>query len=60
MVVAGRREDAEDVVHFLLRVSLARNGSDLREVDLVSQFRLVLVLVYREAVRAQDEVYGLP
>jgi hypothetical protein len=48
------------VVHLLLRVSLARDGSDLGEVDLVAQLRLVLVLVDGEAVGAQDEVDGLP
>ena len=60
VVVAGGREDAEDVFHLLLRVSLARDGRDLGEVDLVSQFRLVLVLVDGEAVWAQDGVDGLP
>ena len=60
VVVAGGREDAKDMLHLLLRVSLARDGRDLGEVDLVAQLRLVLVLVDGEAVGAQDEVDGLP
>jgi hypothetical protein len=48
------------VVHLLLRVSLAGDGGDLGEVDLMAQLGLVLVLVDGEAVWAQDKVDGLP
>lgn len=60
VVVAGGGEDAKDVVHLLLRVSLAGDGGDLGEVDLVAQLGLVLVLVDGEVVWAQDKVDGLP
>lgn len=60
VVVAGRGEDAKDVVHLLLRVSLAGDGSDLGKVDLMAQLGLVLVLVDGEAIWAQDKVDGLP
>jgi hypothetical protein len=60
VVVAGRREDAKDVVHLLLRVLLAGDGGDFGEVDLVAQLGLGLVLVERQAVGAQDDVDGLP
>ena len=60
VVVAGRREDAEDVVHLLLGVLLAGDGGDLGQVDLVPQLGLGLVLVDGQAVGAQDEVDSLP
>lgn len=60
MVIASGREDAEDVVQFLLGVLLAGDGGDLREVDLVAQLSLGLVLVYGQAIRPQDNVDRLP
>ena len=60
MVVACRREDAEDVVHLLLGVPLASDSGDFGEVDLMTQFSLCFVLVDGQAVRAQDDVDWLP
>ena len=60
MVIASGREDAEDVVQLLLGVLLAGDGGDLREVDLVAQLSLGLVLVYGQTIRPQDNVDRLP
>ena len=60
MVVSCRRKQTKDMLHFLLGIPLARNGGDFGEVDLVPQLGLVLVLVDREQVRAEDEVNRLP
>jgi hypothetical protein len=59
-VVARGREYAEDVVHLLLRVLLARDGRDLGKIDLVAQLGLLLILVDGEVVWAQDDVDRLP
>ena len=60
MEVAGRREDAEDVGGFALRVALAGDSSELAEVELVPEFGLLGVLVDGEEVRAKDEVDRSP
>lgn len=60
MVVAGRREEAKDVLYLLLRVLLTGDGGDLGEGDLVAELGLVLVAVDGEQIRAEDDVDGLP
>ena len=48
------------MVDLLLGVLLARDGGDVGQRDLMPELGFVLVLVYREQVRAQDEVDWLP
>lgn len=45
---------------FPLGIFLSRDGCEFGEIDLVTEFRFLLVAVYREEVRSQDYVYGFP
>lgn len=45
VVVAFRRKETEDMFRFALGIALARDGCEVREVYLVSQFGAVSIFV---------------
>lgn len=60
MKVPARREQSEDILTFLLGVFEEGDSCEVGEVDLVTELVFFVGLVYREAVRSQDEVDWLP
>lgn len=54
------REKAKDILALLFRIFEEGDGGKVGEVDLVAELVFFVGFVYRETIRSEDEVDGLP
>lgn len=60
MVVSLRGEQAKDMLCLSFRIALTGNSCEVREIYLVPKLCTVVVFVYGEDVRPQDQGNGFP